>query len=96
MKSLLRHGIKVGPRLRVVGPRKPGTRNPRPRSRFKSGTGDIPKILKVGPQDPNQKLKVGPPGTPLKFTSGAHIIFLNCFIYCILDKYNKYKYYIHT
>ena len=34
-----RHGVKVGP-----GPRDPGTRNPRPQSKFKSGTRDPPKV----------------------------------------------------
>ena len=37
----------------------PGPRDPRPPSKFKSGTRDPPKSLKVGPQDPLQNLKVG-------------------------------------
>ena len=66
-----RHGVKVGP-----GPRDPGSQDPRPPLKFKSGT-----------PGPVSKFKSRTPGPPTKFKSGTLIIILlQCLTYFVLDK----------
>ena len=38
------HGVRVGPGPQDVGPRDPGTWNPGPPPKFKSGTQESPKV----------------------------------------------------
>ena len=74
------HGVKVGTRLRYLGPRDPRIWDPGPTQNSKVGSETALKF-KSGTSGPLSKFKSGIPGPPSKFKIGPPLTFFNEFIF---------------